>query len=45
MRKAMAPAEFAAAEAAGRALGYDEALAETRAWLENVSRCSPHPPG
>jgi predicted ATPase len=38
MRKAMAPEDFAAAEAAGRALGYDEALAETRAWLETLVR-------
>ncbi len=33
-RQALGPAAFAVAEAAGRALGYDAAMAEARAWLE-----------
>jgi hypothetical protein len=36
-RQALEPATFAAAEATGRALSYDQARAETRAWLENRS--------
>ena len=36
-RQALEPATFAAAEAAGHALSYDQAHAETRAWLENRS--------
>jgi tetratricopeptide (TPR) repeat protein len=36
-REALGAAEFAAAESAGRALAYDEAMAEARAWLENRS--------
>ena len=35
--RALAPAAFAAAEVAGRALSYEEALAEARAWLEKGS--------
>ncbi len=34
-REALGEAEFAAAYAAGRALSYDDALAETLAWLDN----------
>ena len=34
-REAMGPASFAAAEASGRALSYDEATAEVRVWLAN----------
>ena len=34
-REALGEAEFAAAYAAGRALSYDDALAETIAWLDN----------
>ena len=34
-REVLGPAAFAAAEAAGRALSYDTALAEAHAWLEN----------
>jgi hypothetical protein len=36
-REALGEAAFAAAEAGGRALSYDEAMAEVRAWLENLS--------
>ena len=36
-RAALGPAAFAAAEAAGRALSYEAALTETRAWLEIAS--------
>src|SRR5204863_5956510 len=35
VRNALGPLPFAAAERAGRALGYAEALAEAREWLEN----------
>ncbi len=38
VREAMGGPAFAAAEAAGRALSYEEAIAETRAWLENRPR-------
>ena len=34
-RKALGPAEFAAAAIAGRALGFEEAMADSRAWLES----------
>jgi non-specific serine/threonine protein kinase len=36
-REALAAAAFATAEAAGRALIYEEAMGEVRAWLENSS--------
>lgn len=36
-RGALAAAAFAAAEAAGRALGYEDAMGEARAWLESSS--------
>jgi tetratricopeptide (TPR) repeat protein len=36
-REALGEAAFAAAEAAGRALSYEEAIAEAHAWLENRS--------
>ena len=36
-REAMAAAAFVAAEAAGRALVYEEAMSELRAWLESSS--------
>ena len=36
-RAALGPAAFTAAEAAGRALSYEAALTETRAWLEIAS--------
>jgi tetratricopeptide (TPR) repeat protein len=36
-REARGEAAFAAAEAGGRALSYDEAIAEARAWLQNLS--------
>lgn len=36
-REALGAAGFAAVEAAGRALSYDTATAEARAWLENPS--------
>ena len=35
-RNALGAAVFAAAEDAGRVLSYDDAIAEVRAWLENV---------
>ena len=35
--RALGPAAFAAAETAGRAWGYDEAMARARAWLERRS--------
>jgi hypothetical protein len=34
-RQALSGTAFATAEAAGRALAYEEAMAEARAWLEN----------
>ncbi len=34
-RKALGPSAFAAAELAGRGLGYDHAIADVRAWLTN----------
>ncbi|HEX8009450.1 MAG TPA: tetratricopeptide repeat protein [Casimicrobiaceae bacterium] len=34
-RDTLGPSSFAGAEAAGRALGYDDAIAEARAWLVN----------
>jgi predicted ATPase/class 3 adenylate cyclase len=36
-RKALGATAFAAAEAEGRALAYDEAMAQARSWLENSS--------
>jgi non-specific serine/threonine protein kinase len=36
-REALGAAGFAAAESAGRSLSYDEAIAETRSWLEQRS--------
>jgi hypothetical protein len=36
-RSALGPEAFGAAEAAGRALSYEEAIAETRGWLERRS--------
>lgn len=37
-RKATGPSAFAAAENEGRALSYEDAVAETRAWLKNWPR-------
>ena len=37
-REALGAAEFAAAEAAGRALSYEAGLAEARAWLQHLER-------
>jgi non-specific serine/threonine protein kinase len=37
VRNALGPAAFAAAERAGREMGYAEALADARDWLENVA--------
>lgn len=39
-RQALGAAEFAAAEAGGRAIGYAEAIAEARMWLESGVRVS-----
>jgi predicted ATPase len=36
-RNALGAAQFSAAEASGRALSYDEAMAEARAWLEKAT--------
>jgi predicted ATPase/DNA-binding winged helix-turn-helix (wHTH) protein len=43
-REALGTAAFAAAEAAGRALSYDTALGEARAWLETASESQVVPP-
>jgi non-specific serine/threonine protein kinase len=37
-REALAPSAFASAEADGRALSYDDALADARAWLRRVDQ-------
>jgi non-specific serine/threonine protein kinase len=42
-RKALSKGAFAEAEAAGRALSYEAAMAETRAWLEESRRHGNHP--
>ena len=37
MQEALGSAAFAAVESAGRALSYDQVIAEARAWLEQQS--------